>query len=248
VTINHFSVFVFLVRMEAHDMFPDMLVQTDSSLWHDTITSQPTASLAGRLMDMVMGESKIESTLDMLLDLDLSKDEHQLAREEFVQTEAFLHIFHALNHFDNANVHRKCCKVIMSLTHNNPRIKDVFMNAGATEAVVRSMTAYPKDTEIQSYGCCSLRNLSARDCSEIVDAGGLAAMVVAMREHPEDLEIQMSGSICLYKVAATYNGTFVETMIEMGCGAVLAEAHQQSGKSSKTEEFAKKALYLLYCT
>lgn len=206
-------------------------------------------NLADVLLELLLVPGRSEETIDVLLEIDLSKDDYKNARDEFSLTNGCHNIVKAMHQsYDSPSMQWKCCKLIMSLTRNFPKNKNAFLRTHAVEAIVSSMKTFPNDAEVQLYGCGAIRHLSTESPEKIIDEGGLQAILDAMTWHPTYDELQCSGCMCLYSLACTDKGQFIDSIIEKGGGGRLADAHYLfKGKHSKVEEYSIKTLKILYC-
>ena len=79
--------------------------------------------------------------------------------------------------------------------------------AGALEAVVAAMLAYPQVVSVQEQGCMALRNISVGgDAAALArkqsaaEAGALEAAAAALHAHPQAVRVQEHGCAALYYV------------------------------------------------
>jgi hypothetical protein len=208
---------------------------------------EPPKTLAGLLLERLLDKTEnAESTIEVLIDMDLAKEENRKLREEFARTKGCHFVVEAMKqHSDSVTMQWKSCKLLLFLTYRHDRNNASFHRAGAANVVVEAMMKHPDNRDMQYYGCGALCNLAFFSADNIVAADGILAVAGAMKSYPDDENVQVYGCGCLKALAA--HGKFKRHIFDSGGPMLLVGAENRfHGKSEKVETVAHEALQFLY--
>ncbi|WAR05560.1 AARA-like protein [Mya arenaria] len=99
---------------------------------------------------------------------------------------------------DNVDIQLHSCKVIGNLAVND-NFRRYVEDMGASEAIISCMLGLEKNALIQSTGCMTLTNISAKDkgCWWIAEESGISVIAMSLRNFPNCPEIMAFGCSCL---------------------------------------------------
>lgn len=216
-----------------------------------TVTSGSEAggagSLAGILLKYLLMADHAQSTVDVLIEMDLAKESNSAIREEFSRTKGCEYIVTAMKTLgDSVDMQWKCCKLLLFLTFKHERNNVAFHKADASQVIVESMRKFPQDRNMQSYGCGALCNLAFHNAFKVVEAGGIEVVIAAMKNYSKDPNVQVYACGCL-KALASADDAFKKTIFDSGGAILLVEAqHRFRDKNDKVVHVAHEALQYMY--
>lgn len=204
-------------------------------------------ALSTKLLKFLLMPERAESTIDVLIEMDLAKPQNQRAREEFARTRGCEYIVTAMKQSnDRVDMQWKCCKLLMFLTFEHERNNNSFHRANAPKVITEAMKKFARDRNMQNYGCGALSNLAFHNSFKVVEAGGIEAVIAAMKEYPRDHSIQIYSCGCL-KALASADESFKKIIFENDGAMLLVEAqHRFRTKNDKVVAVAHDALQYLY--
>lgn len=218
-----------------------------TSLTAEDLAVMSSGSLAGILLKYLLMADHAQSTIDVLIEMDLAKESNAAIREEFSRTKGCEYIVSAMKTLgDSVDMQWKCCKLLLFLTFKHERNNIAFHHADASQVIVEAMRKFPQDRNMQSYGCGALCNLAFHNAFKVVEAGGIEVVIAAMKNYSKDPNVQVYACGCL-KALASADDAFKKSIFDSGGAILLVEAqHRFRDKNDKVVHVAHEALQYMY--
>lgn len=214
----------------------------------ENVSKNVAHPLALLLVDRLSLAGKAESTLDLLIDLELYKENKEL-RRAFDCTNLCSNVVEVMKKSNSVKVQQRCCHIIICLTFESFVNSIRLLNFGAAEGVVHAMMTFPDSLEVQIYGCGALRNLlwASPSGNNVVSTESVVAIIAAMKRYPNNSNLQEKACGCLLNFMLCKDDKFKDSFIKLGGGILLANTHRHFAfKSKKVAEWASHSLKLLY--
>jgi len=238
-----------MVRIVQQPPASPTIASTNENEKKENVSKDFAHPLAVLLVDRLSLAGKAESTLDLLIDLELYRKENNELRTAFDCTKLCLRIVQVMKQSNSVKVQQRCCHIIICLTFEHFVNSIRLLNFDAAESVVHAMMTFPDSLEVQIYGCGSLRNLlwASPSGKNVFSTETVVAIIAAMERYPNNSNLQEKACGCLLNFMLCQDDNIKDSFIKQGGGILLANTHRRFAfKSKKVAELASHSLKLLF--